>query len=155
MTGASQELTQNDLLKKSNFNMLCRNDCRLLENVFCEKEFAIGKRHPIIGKLFLNFKSCSELLGEGEVESGSRAEEKNDTNEWFKEEPPVCLSIGINKMDSDGHRDEETTCYWGDGSEYTGSVNRTISGRRCEYWSKSPFKDIQQHSELIGNNFCR
>lgn len=153
---SSDELDGTDLFRKDNFNMLCREDCFVLENVLCEKEFAIGKRHPIIGALFLNFKSCTDLLGDDEA----RAENETTTTTTItptsvNEQSGSCLSIGVNK--TDGRRDMGSTCYWGDGGNYRGAVNRTISGRTCEYWTKTPtpFKDIQQYPELIGNNYCR
>lgn len=150
----SDELSQNEFFGRDNFNMICREDCLVLENLLCEKEFAIGKRHPIIGELFLNFKSCNALLGDHGPAHG------NLTNNNGEEVPVqgnagTCLSIGVNKTDSAGHNDMGTTCYWGNGNAYKGTVNRTISGRACEYWTKTPFKDIQHNPELIGNNYCR
>lgn len=143
--------------------MICREDCLVLENVLCEKEFAIGKRHPIIGELFLNFKSCTDLLGEnnGAVSANDTEEETKDSSNIVAVGGGVagtgsCLSIGVNKTDSDGDGNEMgNTCFWGDGSSYKGTANKTISGRICEYWIKTPFKDIQHNPSLIGNNYCR
>lgn len=162
-TTKPSELNQKELFKRDNFNMICREDCLVLENLLCEKEFAIGKRHPIIGELFLNFKSCNDLLGDHQMTT-------NDTGEGAEQErrpkdgvlhlshgvQGTCLSIGVNKTDSDGEGNElGNTCFWGDGKSYKGTVNRTITGRICEYWTKSPFKDIPHNPELIGNNYCR
>lgn len=154
----SDELNQKDFFKRDNFNMICREDCMVLENLLCEKEFAIGKRHPIIGTLFLNFKSCSALLGDVPETEAKNATEEEEAAAGMQ--TPVvgqgkCLSIGVNKTDSEGANDMGNTCFWGDGQSYKGTVNRTISGRICEYWTKTPFKDIQHNPELIGNNYCR
>lgn len=148
----SDELNHNEFFRRDNFNLICREDCLVLENLLCEKEFAIGKRHPIIGELFLNFKSCNDLLGD---HNGSDSRNETDEVVLVQDTPGTCLSIGVNKTDSDGHNEIGTTCYWGDGSAYKGTMNRTISGRMCEYWTKTPFKDIQHNPELIGNNYCR
>lgn len=146
----SDDVNHKELFKKDNFNMLCREDCLVLENVLCEKEFAIGKRHPIIGQLFLNFQSCNDLLEDNSPEAAS-----NETSDVVRTNAANCLSIGVNKTDSDRADAIGNTCYWSDGKEYKGTVNKTISGRTCEYWTKSPFKNIQHNPELIGNNFCR
>ena len=151
------QLNQKEFFKRDNFNMICREDCLVLENLLCEKEFAIGKRHPIIGELFLNFNSCTDLLGSDQQTGNSTGEEEVGVTVPTDApgEAPTCLSIGVNKTDNDTGNDIGNTCFWGDGSSYKGTVNRTISGRTCEHWTKTPFKDIQHHPELIGNNYCR
>lgn len=151
----SDELNEKELFRRENFNMICREDCMVLENLLCEKEFAIGKRHPIIGELFLNFKSCTDLLGDQHSPSnGTRV--GGEANTTVVQSPGgTCLSIGVNKTDSETANEMGNTCFWGNGSTYNGTVNRTISGRFCEYWTKTPFKDIHHNPELVGNNYCR
>lgn len=144
-TRKSDEVDFRKLMHKSNFNLLCRSDCNLLENEFCEKEFAIGKRHPIIGQMFLNFKSCEDLLEDDEETSG------NETN---LEDTSDCLAIGVTR-DNNVRAKSTDTCYWNDGTTYQGVHRKTISGRVCEYWTKSLFKEIHQYPDLIGTNYCR
>lgn len=55
---------------------ICRDECELLENVLCTKEYAIAKRHPHIG-LQLPLIECSDLPKHGTKEAAD------------------CLSVGI------------------------------------------------------------
>lgn len=57
---------------------ICREECEMLENELCRKEYAIAKRHPQIG-LQVPLVECSDLP-------------LNDTEEAID-----CLSLGISK----------------------------------------------------------
>lgn len=43
-----------------NLRRICREDCELLENELCQKEYAIAKRHPTIG-LILPLEDCWDV----------------------------------------------------------------------------------------------
>lgn len=43
-----------------NLRRICREDCELLENELCQKEYAIAKRHPTIG-LKLPLEDCWDV----------------------------------------------------------------------------------------------
>lgn len=152
MSWAAEEHDFQQLMDKSNFNLLCREDCRALENEVCEKEFAIGKRHPIIGQFFLNFNSCNDLLGVSGA--GTVAQDDEAVARPEVAENPNCLAIGVNQA-PDVKAVSTEKCFWKDGSAYRGEQKTTISGRRCEYWTKNIFKEIHLYPELIGINYCR
>lgn len=48
---------------------ICKEDCLLLETELCSKEYAIAKRHPVLGKT-LQLEECQFLPNE--TESSSR-----------------------------------------------------------------------------------
>lgn len=39
---------------------ICKDDCKLLETELCSKEYAIAKRHPVIGQI-LELEECEYL----------------------------------------------------------------------------------------------
>lgn len=110
----------------SNLRRICRNECELLENELCQKEYAIAKRHPAIGQI-LPIEDCSSL-----------PEETND-----------CSSLGI-AIDVD----EQEDCYWENGSKYRGTIAVSKSGKRCLTWARL-MKEIADYPELAGQNYCR
>lgn len=110
----------------SNLRRICRNECELLENELCQKEYAIAKRHPAIGQV-LPIEDCSNL-----------PEELND-----------CSSLGI-AIDVDENED----CYWENGSKYRGKIAVSKSGKPCLTWVRL-MKEIADYPELAGTNFCR
>lgn len=110
----------------SNLRRICRNECELLENELCQKEYAIAKRHPAIGQI-LPIEDCSSL-----------PEETND-----------CSSLGI-AIDVD----EQEDCYWENGSKYRGTIAVSASGKRCLTWVRL-MKEIADYPELAGQNYCR
>lgn len=110
----------------SNLRRICRNECELLENELCQKEYAIAKRHPAIGQV-LPIEDCSSL-----------PEETND-----------CSSLGI-AIDVD----EQEDCYWENGSKYRGTIALSKSGKRCLTWVRL-MKEIADYPELAGQNYCR
>lgn len=110
----------------SNLRRICRNECELLENELCQKEYAIAKRHPAIGQI-LPIEDCSSLPIE--------------TND--------CSSLGI-AIDVDENED----CYWENGSKYRGTTAVSQSGKPCLTWARL-MKEIADYPELAGTNYCR
>lgn len=109
----------------SNLRRICRNECELLENELCQKEYAIAKRHPAIGQV-LPIEDCYNLP------------EEND-----------CSSLGI-AIDVDENED----CYWENGSKYRGKDAVSKSGKPCLTWVRL-MKEIADYPELAGTNYCR
>lgn len=87
-----------------NLRRICRTDCELLENEICQKEYAIAKRHPVIGQI-LPIEDCKGLEDEGD-----------------------CLKMGI---DIDIRTDD--TCFWDNGAEYRGVNDKTINNKVCTF----------------------
>lgn len=88
-----------------NLKRICREECELLETELCQKEYAIAKRHPVIG-----------IVG---VEECQRLPQHKD-----------CSTLGITI-----EVDETESCYWEDGSSYRGVKNLSITGKPCLRWS--------------------
>lgn len=109
-----------------NLRRICRNECELLENELCQKEYAIAKRHPTIGQK-LPLEDCHDL--------------------------PVaaddCSTLGI-AIDVD----ETAECFWESGSGYRGTVSRSITEQKCLPWARL-MKDIANYPELAGQSYCR
>ncbi|XP_032595238.1 tyrosine-protein kinase transmembrane receptor Ror isoform X1 [Drosophila grimshawi] len=91
--------------ESENLKRICREECELLENELCQKEYAIAKRHPVIG-----------LVG---VEDCEKIPQHKD-----------CSTLGITI-----EVDETEDCYWEDGSSYRGVQNVSSSGKSCLRWS--------------------
>uniref|UniRef100_A0A1B0CUW9 Putative tyrosine-protein kinase transmembrane receptor ror n=1 Tax=Lutzomyia longipalpis TaxID=7200 RepID=A0A1B0CUW9_LUTLO len=108
-----------------NLRRICRDECELLENELCQKEYAIAKRHPAIGKL-LQLEECTDLPDDSD-----------------------CMSLGI-AVDVA----PEETCFWENGEKYRGTVATSASGRPCLKWARL-MKEIADFPELAGQNFCR
>lgn len=109
-----------------NLRRICRNECELLENELCQKEYAIAKRHPAIGQI-LPLEDCHNL-----------PEESDD-----------CSSLGI-AIDVD----ENEHCYWENGAKYRGTIAVSESGKPCLTWARL-MKEISDFPELAGQNYCR
>ena len=108
-----------------NVRRICRNECELLENELCQKEYAIAKRHPTIGQK-LPLEDCNNLP---------------DSED--------CSKLGI-VIDVD----ENEECYWENGSGYRGTVAVSQSGKKCLQWARL-MKEIADYPELAGQNYCR
>jgi len=91
--------------ESENLKRICREECELLENELCQKEYAIAKRHPVIG--MVGVEDCQQL-----------PQHKD------------CLSLGITI-----EVDKTENCYWEDGSTYRGVANVSASGKPCLRWS--------------------
>ena len=111
--------------ESENVKRICRNECELLENELCQKEYAIAKRHPTIGQM-LPLEDCHNLP---------------DTKD--------CSKLGIT-IDVD----ETETCYWENGSGYRGTIDRSASGKQCLPWALR-MKEIANYPELAGQSYCR
>ncbi|XP_059220270.1 tyrosine-protein kinase transmembrane receptor Ror isoform X2 [Stomoxys calcitrans] len=108
-----------------NLKRICREECEILENELCQREYAIAKRHPVIGQK-LPLEECSRLPRHTD-----------------------CSSLGI-VIDVD----KTQTCYWDDGSSYRGTLAISASGKSCLRWSWL-MKEISDFPELVGQNYCR
>ncbi|KAM7353618.1 tyrosine-protein kinase transmembrane receptor Ror [Cochliomyia hominivorax] len=108
-----------------NLRRICRDECELLENELCQKEYAIAKRHPVIGQK-LPLEECSQLPRHSD-----------------------CSTMGVT-VDVEPTQ----TCYWEDGSGYRGTIAVSSSGKKCLRWSWL-MKEISDFPELAGQNFCR
>jgi len=91
--------------ESENLKRICREECELLETELCQKEYAIAKRHPVIG-----------IVG---VEECQKLPQHKD-----------CSTLGITI-----EVDETENCYWEDGSSYRGIQNLSITGKPCLRWS--------------------
>ncbi|XP_037813776.1 tyrosine-protein kinase transmembrane receptor Ror [Lucilia sericata] len=111
--------------ESENLRRICRDECELLENELCQKEYAIAKRHPVIGQK-LPLEECSQLPRHSD-----------------------CSTMGI-AIDVE----PTETCYWEDGSGYRGTIAVSISGKKCLRWSWL-MKEISDFPELAGQNYCR
>ncbi|VVC97361.1 unnamed protein product [Leptidea sinapis] len=107
---------------------VCKQDCEILENELCQREYAIAKRHPHIGQQ-LNLEECQDLP------------EKDDE----------CLKIGIETL-----RVMDDECYWENGTGYLGKMNVASNGMQCLAWSNQLHVLISDYPELAGQlNYCR
>ncbi|KAG6453049.1 tyrosine-protein kinase transmembrane receptor Ror [Manduca sexta] len=107
---------------------VCKQDCEILENELCQKEYAIAKRHPHIGQQ-LTLEECQDL----------------------PENDPGCLKIDIGALLLS---DDE--CFWENGIGYLGKVNVTSSGIPCIEWSKQLHVRMSEYPELAGkHSYCR
>lgn len=109
-----------------NLRRICRNECELLENELCQKEYAIAKRHPAIGGI-LPLEDCHDL----------------------PKQKTECSSLGI-AIDVD----ETEHCYWENGEKYRGTIAVSQSGKPCLTWARL-MKEIANFPELAGQNYCR
>lgn len=107
---------------------VCKDDCEILENELCQKEYAIAKRHPHIGQE-LPLEECQDL----------------------PEDDIDCLKIEIGAVMLS---DDE--CYWENGSGYLGKVKVAANGMPCTEWSKQMHVRVSEYPELAGrHSYCR
>ncbi|XP_008545729.1 tyrosine-protein kinase transmembrane receptor Ror isoform X1 [Microplitis demolitor] len=121
-----------DLLNKK-LRQICREDCEILENELCRKEYAIAKRHPLLQQLRL--PECSDLPVQGTKEAID------------------CLSLDVPSIQN---AEEDVNCYWGNGITYNGTVNYSIYNRPCLKWLHQFNLQISEYPELRGrHSYCR
>ncbi|VEN42632.1 unnamed protein product [Callosobruchus maculatus] len=111
---------------------ICRDECLLLENELCSKEYSIAKRHLVIGQI-MELEVCEMLPLLTDPSS------KN------------CLSLGVGDLTVD--KDEK--CFWDTGKLYRGNQDTTASGNKCIRWSHQFRIKPSDYSELAGHNYCR
>ncbi|KAI5701713.1 hypothetical protein M8J75_012587 [Diaphorina citri] len=113
---------------------ICRQDCELLEDELCKIEYAIAKRHSLIGQS-VPIEDCKHLPEDDSIESHA------------------CLQLGVPKLEPVF---EDEVCYWGRGEGYRGSVNVAIGGLPCLPWKHQMIIKTSEHHELLGgHNYCR
>lgn len=112
---------------------ICKKDCKLLETELCSKEYAIAKRHPVIGQI-LELEECEFL--------------PDETEDNAKE----CLKLGVDRSQM---IDPSDTCFWDDGIAYRGVMNQSESGNVCLKWSHQFHIPLSEHPELVAHNYCR
>lgn len=64
--GDTRASSRNEISRK--LRRICREECEMLENELCRKEYAIAKRHPLIGHQ-VPLVECSDLPLEGTTEA--------------------------------------------------------------------------------------
>lgn len=132
--GESELAIAKKQLLNSKLRRICRKDCEMLENELCRTEYAIAKRHPLIGGQ-VPLMQCSDLPLEGSKEASD------------------CLSLEI----STGQVAQESDdCYTGNGQSFTGKVKYSRSGLPCIQWSHHFNLKISDYPELVGrHSYCR
>lgn len=130
--GDARSAGRNEINRK--LRRICREECEMLENELCRKEYAIAKRHPLIGHQ-VPLVECSELPLEGTTEARD------------------CLTLGLSAANN---VQENDYCFWGSGKSYRGTVKTSASGRPCLRWSYHFNLPISDYPELAGrHSYCR
>ncbi|XP_046609095.1 tyrosine-protein kinase transmembrane receptor Ror isoform X1 [Neodiprion virginianus] len=112
---------------------ICREECEILENELCRKEYVIAKRQKVISQVPL--LECSDLPPDGTPEAAD------------------CLSLGISAVKD---VQEDDRCYWGTGQSYRGVANHSAYGKPCLLWSQQLNVEISDYQELVGrHSYCR
>lgn len=111
---------------------VCKDDCLLLETELCMKEYAIARRHPIIG-LIPKLEEC-ELLPD-EIDGSVRN----------------CLPLGVELQNID----KDDNCFWDQGHMYRGTQDVSMSGKKCLRWAHQLHIGLSDNLELTGHNYCR
>ncbi|KDR16037.1 Tyrosine-protein kinase transmembrane receptor ROR1, partial [Zootermopsis nevadensis] len=113
---------------------ICRDDCEILENEMCRMEYAIAKRHPLIGQQ-LALPECGDLPAIGSPDSEN------------------CLKLGIPRPEN---VEPDELCYTGMGQSYRGMAHMTHSRNKCMPWSHQFYVKTSDYPELAGgHSFCR
>ncbi|XP_071625867.1 tyrosine-protein kinase transmembrane receptor Ror isoform X1 [Temnothorax longispinosus] len=130
--GDTRASSRNEINRK--LRRICREECEMLENELCRKEYAIAKRHPLIGHQ-VPLVECSDLPLEGTTEARD------------------CLTLGLSVANN---VQENDYCYWGSGKSYRGIVKTSVSGRPCLRWFHHFNLPISDYPELAGrHSYCR
>lgn len=111
---------------------ICKRDCTLLVTEVCNKEYAIAKRHPVIGKT-IQLEECDDL----------------------PETTSSCIKLDVEQRERDV--DLTDTCYWDDGRSYRGPIDVALNGDKCLRWGEVAQMQLRldDYPELIGHNYCR
>ncbi|XP_043267046.1 tyrosine-protein kinase transmembrane receptor Ror isoform X2 [Venturia canescens] len=118
------------ILLNRKLRRICRQECEMLENELCQTEYAIAKRHPLIGQVPL--VECSDLPLDDSKEASD------------------CLTLGISTHNNVRKND---LCY-GNGASYLGVVKTSFSGRSCLLWT-SQYLRAEDRRELAGRlSYC-
>jgi len=114
---------------------ICRDECELLENDLCKREYIIAKTHPLIGNQFV-LPKCELLPETGTPEAAN------------------CVGINIPRISK---YNSQHQCYNGTGVGYRGTVSKTQSGLNCQRWSSQQqnYYNPAQYPELGNHNYCR
>ncbi|XP_018562760.1 tyrosine-protein kinase transmembrane receptor Ror isoform X1 [Anoplophora glabripennis] len=133
VTAESRHKFKSIRAKLRNFlRRICRDECILLENELCSKEYSIAKRHLLIGQI-MDLEECEQLPLESEVSSTH------------------CLSLGVGDLTLN----KEEKCYWDRGRLYRGDQDRAVTGEKCLRWSHQFHMPLSDYPELAGHNYCR
>ncbi|CAG9853530.1 unnamed protein product [Phyllotreta striolata] len=111
---------------------ICRDECLLLENELCSKEYSIAKRHLVISQI-MELELCEQLPSETDISSKH------------------CLMLGVGELNVK----REDTCFWDKGKEYRGTQDKSSSGKSCIRWSHQFHVPTSDNPELAGHNYCR
>lgn len=123
----------------------------MLENELCSKEYAIAKRHPVIGPV-LELEECEYLPenveGNGwsclklDVESTTNIDKGTNNKITFFEALLMFCFL-------------DDTCYWDNGELYRGIHDADESGNKCIRWSHQFQIPLSEYPELTGHSYCR
>lgn len=151
---------------------ICREDCEILENELCRVEYAIAKKHPVIGRIErfrfgMKFVTTRVIIISGQTLNLEECINLPNKNEKHAE---YCLPLGIDRSQNvqEGNRFvfivgcvstctvSDDTCYTDKGESYRGTQDVSANGSRCLMWSVQLQISISEHPELAGGHaYCR
>ncbi|KAG5876171.1 hypothetical protein JTB14_015726 [Gonioctena quinquepunctata] len=133
VTSETKQKFKNIRSKLTNYlRRICKDECLMLENELCSKEYSIAKRHLVISQI-MELEVCEQLPRETEESSKH------------------CLTLGVGELSV--NRDEK--CFWDTGRLYRGDQDRSASGKECLRWSHQFHAPPSDFPELAGHNYCR
>ncbi|XP_050512486.1 tyrosine-protein kinase transmembrane receptor Ror-like isoform X2 [Diabrotica virgifera virgifera] len=111
---------------------ICKDECILLENELCSKEYSIAKRHLVISQI-MELEVCEQLPSENDISSKH------------------CLTLGVGELNVN----REETCFWDTGKFYRGVQDKSFTGKPCLRWAHQFHVPTSDNPELAGHNYCR
>ncbi|XP_057651085.1 tyrosine-protein kinase transmembrane receptor Ror-like isoform X4 [Diorhabda carinulata] len=133
LTSDNKQKFKNIRTKLTNsLRRICRDECLLLENELCSKEYSIAKRHLVISQI-MELEVCEQLPTEVDISSKH------------------CLTLGVGELNVD--REEE--CYWDTGKLYRGVQDKSYTSKPCLRWAHQFHIPTSDNPELAGHNYCR
>ncbi|XP_056631245.1 tyrosine-protein kinase transmembrane receptor Ror-like isoform X2 [Diorhabda sublineata] len=133
LTSDNKQKFKNIRTKLTNsLRRICRDECLLLENELCSKEYSIAKRHLVISQI-MELEVCEQLPTEVDISSKH------------------CLTLGVGELNVD--REEE--CYWDTGKLYRGVQDKSYTSKPCLRWAHQFHISTSDNPELAGHNYCR